>query len=50
MDKFFKKSILYNSKVSLMSEYLGTHGIVVKRVHCNTAQMKLKSSEKKRIR
>ena len=33
MDILFKKCILYNSKFSLRSEYMGINGIVVKRVH-----------------
>ena len=39
MDNFFKKCILYKSKFSLMSEYLGTNGVLVKRLHCTHLHM-----------
>lgn len=35
MDILFKKFILNNSKFSLMSEYMETNGVIVKKVHCN---------------
>ena len=35
MDILLRKCIQYNSKVNLMSKFLGTNGVIVKRVHCN---------------